>query len=255
LVAPERCEVARGAHRVDILGLQDTPILLRQKPVSEPRVEETERFFARMLWLIDATRFRDRLSIRPRSEGRSHSASTAVLVDWPRRRRSFERIRQLLYWDLGSGDMLRIDGMCADPIRATYGTQKQFAKRWLGEDAAERALRGARARHLPVAEHQAPVTTVADQRTSIGAAMGREPSGTRAAPQTNRATDLAVINKVSEAEILERGTADFLSWTTWVEDVAELSSARRAAVWEGLGEGPAADAARREWTRRRGDGG
>lgn len=63
-VFPEqRVEVAIGVHRADILANDGTVIELQNSPISPDEIEARERFYRRMIWVINGEKFSDRLFI------------------------------------------------------------------------------------------------------------------------------------------------------------------------------------------------
>lgn len=59
----ERVEVAFGPHRADILAWDGTVIELQNSAISPDEIEERERFYRRMIWVINGAKFSDRLFI------------------------------------------------------------------------------------------------------------------------------------------------------------------------------------------------
>lgn len=55
LIRPEFVEVPLGMHRADILGDGDTVVELQHSAISPEEIEEREKYYGKMVWLIDAT--------------------------------------------------------------------------------------------------------------------------------------------------------------------------------------------------------
>lgn len=105
LVLPGRCEVRMPGfngkdHRADIVGNGDTVVELQHSPISVEEIQEREWFYENMVWLFDATPFREKISIR-RKDG-------FVTFRWKHPKKTLWFVRKPLYLDLGGNRVLLI---------------------------------------------------------------------------------------------------------------------------------------------------
>lgn len=64
----DRVEVCYGEHRADILAADDCVIELQHSPLGLEEIWDRERFYGRMIWLLDGATFRDRIRVETRGD-------------------------------------------------------------------------------------------------------------------------------------------------------------------------------------------
>lgn len=65
---PECAEVVVGNHRADILAPCGWVIELQHSTISADEIIERERFYKRMIWIVDAEPFKENFHLRPKDE-------------------------------------------------------------------------------------------------------------------------------------------------------------------------------------------
>ena len=60
LFPPDRVEVTMGPHRADIKGPQGNVIELQNSPISPSEIEERQRYYGPMVWVVNGMKFADR---------------------------------------------------------------------------------------------------------------------------------------------------------------------------------------------------
>lgn len=63
LAPPERVEVSMGEHRADIIAVDGAVLELQHSDISVDEVRARERFYGKMLWLLDGSRFQDNIRV------------------------------------------------------------------------------------------------------------------------------------------------------------------------------------------------
>lgn len=93
LVPDTWCEVVMGPHRADIRRPDGVVIELQHSPIAPPQIAERERFYGRMIWLVDARDFADNLNLRRRD------GFLSFRWKWPRKH--LFSMRRDMFFDLG----------------------------------------------------------------------------------------------------------------------------------------------------------
>jgi hypothetical protein len=83
---PERVEVSFGEHRADLVALDGAVIELQNSDISLEEIWERERFYGRMIWLLNGAPFWEHLRVERREDGIAFSWSPPRPV-WLRARR------------------------------------------------------------------------------------------------------------------------------------------------------------------------
>ena len=82
LFGTENCEVVMPPHRADILGNFDVVIELQHSSISIDEIKERERFYKKMIWLVDAHDFVDNLVFFRNTEKRVRKTWSSDGVLW-----------------------------------------------------------------------------------------------------------------------------------------------------------------------------
>lgn len=131
MLAPhERCEVVRGPHRADIVGLGGGVVELQHSAISVDEILERERFYGKMVWLFDASEFRKNLSLRARGD--------FISFRWRWPRKSLLAVTKPLFFDFGDGHLLEVRKLGEYVPLGGWGyhrSQQWFCKSFLGVDA------------------------------------------------------------------------------------------------------------------------
>jgi competence protein CoiA len=93
-------ETVIGRHRADVRTPSGLVLEFQNSAISTAEIEERERFYGRMLWVVNARPFADNVRLRDR-EG-YHSFRWL----WPRK--SLWHARRPLYFDLGDDRLFRV---------------------------------------------------------------------------------------------------------------------------------------------------
>ncbi len=89
-----------GCHRADVRTPTGLVIEFQNSPITPEDILERERFYGRMLWVFNAAEFADNLSLRKRD------GFLSFRWRWPRQ--SLWAVTRPMYFDLGSGSLLRV---------------------------------------------------------------------------------------------------------------------------------------------------
>jgi competence protein CoiA len=96
LAGPDACEVVMGSHRADMVSPATGFIVELQHSSLPPcQVAEREAFYRKMIWLVNAEGFEDRLDFRDRGDH--------VTFRWKHIRKWMLSIHKPMFWDLGGG--------------------------------------------------------------------------------------------------------------------------------------------------------
>ena len=123
-------EVVIGNHRADIQTASGWVIELQNSSISSSEIVERERFYGRMIWIINAAEFSDNLSLRPKQG--------FITFRWKWPRKSWESARAPIFLDLGGEFLLRLRRIHWHEGRSAGGWAKEVAVAML----VQRALRG-----------------------------------------------------------------------------------------------------------------
>jgi competence protein CoiA len=129
LAHPQDREVIIGPHRADLVSLRGTVVELQHSSISTDEIEERERFYGDMVWVVDAAPFADNLDLRERNGGEYLS------FRWRHPRKTLLAIRKPLFFDLGGGDLLEICNVWPDCPVGGWGyrrSQAWFFSRFMG---------------------------------------------------------------------------------------------------------------------------
>lgn len=101
LTNPDCCEVRMDGHRADILGNNDTIIELQHSSISAPVILAREAFYKKMIWLVDATSFKNNFKIwGGHLSGKKHQY-IRYHFDWHRGRECWLFARMPIFLDFG----------------------------------------------------------------------------------------------------------------------------------------------------------
>ncbi len=64
LFPPERVEVCIGSHRADIVTPSGLVVELQNSPISPEEIQERERFYGNMVWIVNGEDFQERCLLR-----------------------------------------------------------------------------------------------------------------------------------------------------------------------------------------------
>lgn len=106
-VLPSACEVVLGEHRADIYTANGLVVELQHSPLDARKIREREQFYGQMLWLFDARAFE--LELYP------HAAH--IDFEWNHPRKSLLRAECPMYFDIGSGFLMKISTLGPNPHR------------------------------------------------------------------------------------------------------------------------------------------
>lgn len=104
LFPPAWVEAAIGPHRADILTGSGVVIELQHSPISPDVIEEREQFYRRMVWVVNAQRFSERLFITKHREKRE------VTFRWKNFHPRWLFARKPVFLDLGEARLSQILG-------------------------------------------------------------------------------------------------------------------------------------------------
>jgi competence protein CoiA-like protein len=121
LVPPECREVTMGPHRADIVSPNGLVVELQHSPLSPIDIEAREKFYRRMIWVLDAAPFASRLFLFDRYPG-----SAVFKIRWKSQRISWLAARRTLFLDLGEKRMSELMGKKA----VTYGDNSGRPPQW-----------------------------------------------------------------------------------------------------------------------------
>ncbi|AFC99920.1 Competence protein [Methanocella conradii HZ254] len=111
IVRPESCEVVirRGktAHRADIVGNRNTVIELQHSPIAPEEMRAREKFYGKMIWIIDAACFFGNMSFVLKDD--------YALMAWHYPRTALLTAKKPIYFHLPCGNIFRLE--CAYPKR------------------------------------------------------------------------------------------------------------------------------------------
>jgi hypothetical protein len=124
MVRPGCCEVVirRGgmAHRADIIGNRKTVIELQHSPIAPDEMRARERFYGRMIWVIDAAPFFGNMSFTWKGD--------YALMAWRYPRTALVAAKKPVYLHLPCGNIFRLE--CTYPKR--YGRHLSGWGRFMG---------------------------------------------------------------------------------------------------------------------------
>jgi len=99
-VNPTHVEVVFENHRADLVAKDATVIELQHSPISPSQIEEREKFYGEMIWIVDAERFSEHLVFVEKENYYSFRWK------WPRRCWMFAK--KPVFLDLGNGCLFEI---------------------------------------------------------------------------------------------------------------------------------------------------
>lgn len=140
LAPPDLREVAFGRHRADMVTPWGKIIELQHSSISVGEIEERERYYDNMAWVIDAAPFANNLHLKW-GEGRAF-----LSFRWTHPRRTLLAIKRPMFFDLGGGDLLEIRKIYQDDRVSGWGsrtTQTDFMSRFFGHELVGLPGRGA----------------------------------------------------------------------------------------------------------------
>lgn len=117
-------EVVIGPHRADIRTSHGWVIELQNSSISNAEIATRERFYGRMIWIVNASVFMDNLSLRPKGD--------YITFRWRWPRRSWVGARAPVFWDMGGEFLLR--------LRRVHWHEGSSAGGWAREVSVSRFL-------------------------------------------------------------------------------------------------------------------
>lgn len=98
LFPPESVEVPFGEHRADILTRKGVVIELQNSSITGEEIRARENCYKRMVWIVNATQFADRLFLMER-----YGESNCFKLRWKSLRPTWQFAKKPVYLDLGPG--------------------------------------------------------------------------------------------------------------------------------------------------------
>jgi hypothetical protein len=96
---PEHCEIVMGPHRADVLGPLGVVVEFQNSPISPEVIREREEFYQKMIWIVNAESFCDRLSFTQIFENDELNLS---YFSWAFPRKSWFKAEKAVFLDLGN---------------------------------------------------------------------------------------------------------------------------------------------------------
>jgi hypothetical protein len=119
LVPPERTEVQMGDHRADIVAAKGWVCELQHSSLQPQEIEEREAFYGRMVWVLDASIFLDRLYVMG-----FYRNGPAFKLKWTWMHQRWRSARKPVYLDLRPKTVGELQGSLKgvfDPRRDNRG--------------------------------------------------------------------------------------------------------------------------------------
>ncbi len=99
---PEHVEVVRGPHRADILGPRGVVVELQNNSISPKIIKEREDFYGKMVWIVNAEPFFERLSFH---QFFYRGKLEESFFFWDHPRKSWFCTKKPVFFDVGCGDI------------------------------------------------------------------------------------------------------------------------------------------------------
>lgn len=109
-VVASHVEVVFANHRADLVTSDGAVVELQHSPVSPSVIEEREKFYKNMLWIVDASVFVDNLQFREKE--------SYYTFKWKWARSCWSFATKPVYLDIGNGCLFEIKKMHAGSPRA-----------------------------------------------------------------------------------------------------------------------------------------
>jgi hypothetical protein len=102
-VPRSQCERVIGPHRADIVTARDWIVELQHSSLTFEEVRERERFYGNMVWIIDASTFEDRFTLRRLNKN-------SYVFKWRHVRKWILAIEKPIFFDFGTDRWFNIEG-------------------------------------------------------------------------------------------------------------------------------------------------
>lgn len=112
-------------HRADILGNNNTVIELQHSPISGDNIEQREKFYGEMIWLLDG------VSYFKGAEISSEGGTVSFRFQYPRQ--SFTYFKKPIFAHLHCGNLIEIDRLAPKYIRGNIISWRSFVDRYLSQ--------------------------------------------------------------------------------------------------------------------------
>ena len=132
----QNCEVVMGPHRADVVARDGLVIELQHSHISPEEIAERQRFYRRMIWVVDAGEFREHVDLRLasiRTDPYRQQPTTYRSFRWRWPRPTHARFTSPLFWDFGDGTMLNVRKIHPETPCGGWGylwTKPQFVRRF-----------------------------------------------------------------------------------------------------------------------------
>jgi hypothetical protein len=111
---PHQVEVPIGSHRADIRTDRNLVIELQNSPISPGQIQERERFYKNMVWIVNAQDFADRFFLMKRMGG------DLISFKWKQMKPSWRFARRPVFLDFGKMTIRDLLGVKHVRARVAY---------------------------------------------------------------------------------------------------------------------------------------